>query len=257
MPTTRAMMSFGPPGGKGTISLIALLGKSCAAAECRAQQSQSNQQRSQGFHDDPPHVRLRVKPTDLICRAAYVITKDGGYRSERLPLRLGLRIKFMEEHKMEIDLPEVVAEVRAAFERYEKALVSNDVATLDELFRDDPRTVRYGATENLYGYAEIRSFRAARSPVALGPQVVAHRHHHVRPRLCGRLDTLRAAFGSRQDRPANADLGEVSGGLARGRRSRQPDGEAGHLARAQPPPALRPAAASCTSRSTISSVLGG
>ena len=69
---------------------------------------------------------------------------------------------------MEIDLPEVLAEVRWAFERYEKALVSNDVATLDELFRDDPRTVRYGVTENLYGYSEIRSFRAARSPVALG-----------------------------------------------------------------------------------------
>jgi hypothetical protein len=69
---------------------------------------------------------------------------------------------------MEIDLPEVVAEVKAAFERYEKALVSNDVPVLDELFRDDPRTVRYGATEILYGYNEIKSFRAARSPVALG-----------------------------------------------------------------------------------------
>ena len=45
---------------------------------------------------------------------------------------------------MEIDLPDVVAEVRAAFDRYEKALVSNDVDTLDELFRDDPRTIRYG-----------------------------------------------------------------------------------------------------------------
>ena len=69
---------------------------------------------------------------------------------------------------MEIDLPEVVAEVKAAFERYEKALVSNDVPVLDELFRADRRTVRYGATEILYGYDEIRSFRAARSPVALG-----------------------------------------------------------------------------------------
>jgi hypothetical protein len=68
---------------------------------------------------------------------------------------------------MEIDLPEVVAEVRAAFERYEKALVSNDVATLDALLHDDPRTIRYGATENLYGYAEIKAFRAARSPVSL------------------------------------------------------------------------------------------
>ena len=69
---------------------------------------------------------------------------------------------------MEIDLPEVVAEVRAVFEKYEKALVGNDVPTLDALFRDDPRTIRYGGAENLYGYAEIMAFRAARSPVALG-----------------------------------------------------------------------------------------
>ena len=69
---------------------------------------------------------------------------------------------------MQIDLPEVVAEVRAAFERYEQALVSNDVQTLDAMFRDDPRTVRYGGGENLYGYSEIKAFRAARSPVALG-----------------------------------------------------------------------------------------
>ena len=56
---------------------------------------------------------------------------------------------------MDIDLPEVVAEVTAAFERYEKALVSNDVAVLDELFRDDARTIRYGIGENLYGYDAI------------------------------------------------------------------------------------------------------
>ncbi len=69
---------------------------------------------------------------------------------------------------MEIDLPEVVAEVKAAFARYEQALVSNDVAVLDQLFHNDPRTIRYGAGENLYGYDEIMAFRAARSPVALG-----------------------------------------------------------------------------------------
>jgi AtzH-like len=68
---------------------------------------------------------------------------------------------------IEIDLPEIVAEVRAAFERYERALVSNDVDTLDEIFRNDPRTMRYGATENLYGYDEIKRFRAARSSVGL------------------------------------------------------------------------------------------
>jgi hypothetical protein len=69
---------------------------------------------------------------------------------------------------MEIDVPEVVAEVRAAFERYEKALVENDVPALDAFFHDDPRTIRYGGGEILYGYAEIKAFRAARSPVALG-----------------------------------------------------------------------------------------
>jgi ketosteroid isomerase-like protein len=68
---------------------------------------------------------------------------------------------------MDIDLPEVVAEVRAAFERYEKALVSNDVETLDRLFRDDPRTIRYGGGENLYGYDAIKAFRSARSPAGL------------------------------------------------------------------------------------------
>jgi ketosteroid isomerase-like protein len=68
---------------------------------------------------------------------------------------------------MEIDLPEIVAEVKAAFERYERAIVSNDVETLDQLFHDDARTIRYGATENLYGYDEIKKFRAARSPVGL------------------------------------------------------------------------------------------
>ena len=68
---------------------------------------------------------------------------------------------------MEIDLPEVLAEVTAQFARYEKALVSNDVVVLDELFRNDPRTLRYGIAENLYGYGAISGFRAARSPVGL------------------------------------------------------------------------------------------
>jgi hypothetical protein len=69
---------------------------------------------------------------------------------------------------MQVDLPEVLAEVTAQFERYEKALVSNDVAVLDELFRNDPRTLRYGGGENLYGYQEITAFRAGRSPIGLG-----------------------------------------------------------------------------------------
>jgi len=65
---------------------------------------------------------------------------------------------------MDVDLPDVVAEVRIEFERYERALVSNDVAALNAIFRDDPRTIRYGIAENLYGHAAIRAFRSARSP---------------------------------------------------------------------------------------------
>ena len=68
---------------------------------------------------------------------------------------------------MDIDLPDVLAEVTAQFQRYEKALVTNDVVVLDELFHKDARTLRYGIAENLYGYSEIASFRAARSPVGL------------------------------------------------------------------------------------------
>ena len=68
---------------------------------------------------------------------------------------------------MQIDLPDVVAEVTAAFNRYETALVTNDVAGLDHTFRADPRTIRYGATEILYGHDEIAAFRAARSATGL------------------------------------------------------------------------------------------
>jgi hypothetical protein len=69
---------------------------------------------------------------------------------------------------MDVDLSDVLAEVTAQFARYEQALVNNDIAVLGELFRDDPRTLRYGIGENLYGYGAISAFRAARSPVGLG-----------------------------------------------------------------------------------------
>ena len=68
---------------------------------------------------------------------------------------------------MDINLPEVHAEVAAAFARYETALTSNDVATLQALFWRSGHTIRYGIAENLYGHEEIGAFRAARSPVGL------------------------------------------------------------------------------------------
>lgn len=63
---------------------------------------------------------------------------------------------------MDVNLPDVLAEVEAAFARYERALVFNDLAVLDELFWADGRTVRYGVAEVLYGIEAIRAFRGAR-----------------------------------------------------------------------------------------------
>ena len=73
---------------------------------------------------------------------------------------------------MHINRPEVLAEVTIAFGRYERALVSNDIPVLDELFWDSPHTIRYGSGENLYGIDEIRAFRAARSPAGLAREVL-------------------------------------------------------------------------------------
>ena len=63
---------------------------------------------------------------------------------------------------MQINLPHVLAEMEAAFTRYEDALVNNKVDVLDELFWNSPHTLRYGATENLYGFEAIQAFRASR-----------------------------------------------------------------------------------------------
>jgi hypothetical protein len=68
---------------------------------------------------------------------------------------------------MDVNLPDVLAEVTAVFDRYETALVTNDVAVLDELFWDSPHTLRYGVGENLYGYEAIKAFRAARAAQGL------------------------------------------------------------------------------------------
>ena len=66
-----------------------------------------------------------------------------------------------------INHPTVLAEVTAAFQRYEDALVNNRVDVLDELFWESDQTIRYGASENLYGYASIKAFRATRSSKGL------------------------------------------------------------------------------------------
>lgn len=73
---------------------------------------------------------------------------------------------------MDINLPDVVAEVTTAFNRYEAALLSHDVAVLNELFWSSPYTIRYGATENLYGYEAIATFRSQRPQTDLSRTLI-------------------------------------------------------------------------------------
>lgn len=73
---------------------------------------------------------------------------------------------------MEINLPDVLAEVTTQFARYEQALTSNDVLVLDELFWNSPHTLRYGVGENLYGYDAIAAFRAGRPATGLEREVL-------------------------------------------------------------------------------------
>jgi hypothetical protein len=72
----------------------------------------------------------------------------------------------------QINLPDVLAEVEAAFDRYERALVGNDVAVLDELFWNHPLTLRFGATENLWSFEEIAAFRASRPSQGLERRIL-------------------------------------------------------------------------------------
>ena len=127
---------------------------------------------------------------------------------------------------IEINIPEVVAEVEKAFARYERALVANDVAELDALFWKSPHTLRYGATENLYGYDEIATFRARRPAVNLARDL---------------LKTVITTYG-RDFATVNAEF-KRAGGSATGRQSqvwlRTEDGwrvVAAHVSLLQAPP---------------------
>ncbi len=124
---------------------------------------------------------------------------------------------------MQVDIPDVKQEMEAAFALYETALVTNDVATLEALFRDDPRTLRYGVAEILYGMDEIRAFRRGRSPLNLMRKLdrtiittygrdfaTANTLYHPRQR-------------ARKARTPIANLGSLRGWLAHRRRACQRD----------------------------------
>lgn len=114
----------------------------------------------------------------------------------------------------EINSPVVVAEVQAAFARYDLGLVENDVVVLDDSFWNSPHTLRYGVTENLYGHAEIAGFRASRTPA----------QHQARAR---RLENTRITTFGQDFAVANTEY-VILGSGRRGRQSqtwvRMPEG---------------------------------
>ena len=69
--------------------------------------------------------------------------------------------------QLQINISLVIAEVTDAFNRYEQALITNDVSVLDELFFNSPNTIRYGASEESIGYQAVQEFRLGRNPTNL------------------------------------------------------------------------------------------
>ena len=113
---------------------------------------------------------------------------------------------------IEIDIPAVKAEVEAAFAAYERARVGNDVETLDRLFHADPRTIRYGAGENLYGHAAIAAFRSARSPAGLaraleGTVITTYGQDFATASTLFRRDTLGDRIGRQSQSWVRTDEG--------------------------------------------------
>lgn len=101
---------------------------------------------------------------------------------------------------MEVNIPEVVAEVRALFERYEQALIDKDVEVLDATFWNSPHTIRYAIHENGYGFAEIHAHRVRRPP---GPGIKLSRRRLVITTLGRDIATVNLEFDMRgRDMPA-------------------------------------------------------
>ncbi len=167
--------------------------------------------------------RAGAADADADRRADHRGAVAGGHRACASPMRwrqagvaAAPRRGTVGVYDMEIDLPEVVAEVSAAFDRYEKALTTNDVAVLDELFRNDPRThpLRHAAKIST-ATTRSQAFRAARSPVGLMRRlrrtVITTYGRDTR----GGLDAVLSRHAAGQGRAADADLGALSGRLAR------------------------------------------
>lgn len=96
---------------------------------------------------------------------------------------------------MELDDPGVIAEARAVFDRYEEALMNNRTEVLDSIFWADPRTVRFGITEILYGIDAIRAFRGSVKAYAKRVQRKVHITAFGRDFACTHLEYERVGTG--------------------------------------------------------------
>jgi hypothetical protein len=106
---------------------------------------------------------------------------------------------------MIVNDPAVVAELKLLYPKYEEALVSNDVETLTAMFWQSPEVMRFGVTENLYGFEELEAFRKSRPSVGLA-------------RTIKRLDIV--TFGSDYGSiTLEFDRVTTDGGTVRGRQS--------------------------------------
>jgi hypothetical protein len=124
-----------------------------------------------------------------------------------------------------IDDPEVLAEVREVFDRYEAALMANETAVLDAIFWADPRTVRFGIAEILYGHDAIRAFRASVKGYAqrvqrqvritsFGPDVAATHleYERIGTGLVGRETKIMARIPGQGWRVVSAHVSLLAGG---------------------------------------------
>src|SRR5262249_41426734 len=126
-----------------------------------------------------------------------------------------------------VNIPEVVAEVRALFERYEQALIDKNVEVLDATFSDSPHTIRYAFSEHRYGFAQIHAPRLAPRPARQG-EAAPPRGPHARPRPGHGESRVQGAWSGR-DRSSEPDVGALPRPRLEGRqRARLGDQLAAH-----------------------------
>ncbi len=124
---------------------------------------------------------------------------------------------------MEVNRPDVVAQVKAAFDAYERALVQNDIDTMNALFWSAPETVRYGIAEIQHGGEGDSPLARIMRGGAGFPPPASHRHYDVRQRFRDREHRIH----QRRDfiaRPPDADMGEARRRARNGRRGVRPAG---------------------------------